>query len=152
LDLKGSVEITGWVDEERAHELLSAADVCVNLRGPTTGGASGGANQAFSVGRGVIISELPELAELPRAAALRVRSGDGEAAALSELFVSLSSDRSKISAMEQAARSYVEESAHWGHVAAACVEALEHFPAPRASRRGVIQSAVRQRLAGRAQR
>jgi len=149
LDLEGSVEITGWVEEERAHELLSAADVCVNLRGPTTGGASGGASQAFSVGRGVIVSDLPELEELPAEAVLRVPNGEDEAEALSGYFVALDRDRGRLEAMERAARSYVEETAHWSHIADTYIEALEVFPTPRFSRRGIVQNAIQQRFAER---
>jgi hypothetical protein len=149
LDMIDSVEITGWVEEPRAHALLCAADVCVNLRGPTTGGASGGASQALGLGRGVIVSDLPELAELPSDATLRVPVGEGEAEALCEHFVSLSSDPALLKEMESAARNYVEERAHWSHVAETCVEALKQFPTPRASRRGIIQNAIRQRTAQR---
>lgn len=149
LDLEESVLITGWVEEERAHELLSAADVCVNLRGPTTGGASGGASQAFSVGKGVIISDLPELSGLPEGAVLRVPNGAGEAGALCEHFVTLSGDRGLIEEMEHAAREYVDGSAHWGHVADKYVEALSVFPTPRFSRRGIVRNAISQSRAER---
>ena len=151
LDLDGRVEVSGWVEEQQAHTLLCAADVCVNLRGPSTGGASGGASQALGLGRGVIVSDLPELAELPKDAVLRVPVGEGEAAALCDHFVSLSSDPALLAAMESAARSYVEERAHWSHIADTCVEALRRFPTPRASRRGIIQNAIKQRTAQRAQ-
>jgi hypothetical protein len=149
LDLEGSVEITGWVEEERALELLSAADVCVNLRGPTTGGASGGASQAFSVGRGVIVSELPELEGLPAGAVLRVPSGEAEADVLAEHLVTLARESGRLEAMERAAREYVEETAHWSHVADTCIEALGVFPTPRFSRRGIVRNAIEQRFAAR---
>jgi len=149
LDMEESTVTTGWVEEERAHELLSAADVCVNLRGPTTGGASGGASQAFSVGRGVIVSDLPELSALPDGAVLRVPAGEGEAETLCEHIVSLSEDRALAGEMERAARAYVDEEAHWSHVADALVEALKVFPTPRFSRRGIVRNAIAQSRAER---
>lgn len=149
LDLVGSVEVTGWVEEERAHDLLSAADLCVNLRGPTSGGASGGASQALSVGRAVIVSELPELEALPEEAVLRVANGEGEAEALAGLFVALAEDRPRLEEMERAARAYVDETAHWSHVADTCIEALGLFPTPRISRRGIVRNAIEQRRAPR---
>ena len=123
----------------------------MNLCGPSTGGASGGASQALGLGRGVIVSDLPELAELPKEAVLRVPVGEGEAAALCDLFISLSSDPALLEGMETAARAYVEERAHWSHIADTCIETLKRFPTPRASRRGIIQNAIKQRTAQRTQ-
>ena len=142
--MEESTVMTGWVEEERAHELLSAADVCVNLRGPTTGGASGGASQAFSLGRGVIVSDLPELSGLPDAAVLRVPTSGGEAEALCEHIVRLSEDPQRGEGMGRAARAYVEDEAHWSLVADAYVEALGAFPTPRFSRRGIVRTAIAQ--------
>jgi glycosyltransferase involved in cell wall biosynthesis len=147
LDMEGSVEVTGWVEEERAHELLSAADLCVNLRGPTSGGASGGASQALSLGRAVIVSDLPELEALPQEAVLRVPNGEGEAEALAGHFVTLAEDRGQLQEMERAARTYVDETAHWSHVADTCIQALGVFPTPRISRRGIVRNALEQRRA-----
>jgi glycosyltransferase involved in cell wall biosynthesis len=151
LDLSGSVKVSGWVEVQHAHTLLCAADVCVNLCGPSTGGASGGASQALGLGRGVIVSDLPEFAELPKEAVLRVSVGEGEAAALCDHFISLSSDPALIEGMETAARAYVEERAHWSHIADTCIDMLKRFPTPRASRRGIIQNAIKQRTAQRTQ-
>jgi glycosyltransferase involved in cell wall biosynthesis len=147
LDLGGCVEVTGWVEEEKAHGLLCAADVCVNLRGPSTGGASGGASQALGLGRGVIVSDLPELAELPPEAVLKVPVGEGEAEALCEHFMRLQREPALLEEMERCARIYVDEQAHWSHVAETCVEALKRFPTPRASRRAIIHNAIKQRTA-----
>ena len=147
LDLGGCVKVTGWVEEERAHSLLRAADVCVNLRGPSTGGASGGASQALGLGRAVIVSDLPELTELPSEAVLKVPVGEGEAEALCEHFIRLQREPALLKEMERCARAYVDEQAHWSHVAETCVEALKRFPTPRASRRAIIQNAIKQRTA-----
>ena len=144
LDMEESTVMTGWVEEERAHELLSAADVCVNLRGPTSGGASGGASQAFSLGRGVIVSDLPELSSLPEGAVLRVPTAGGEAEALCEHILRLSEDPGRCEEMGRAARSYVEDEAHWSLVADAYIEALGAFPTPRFSRRGIVRTAIAQ--------
>jgi len=149
LDMEESVLTTGWVDEERALRLLNAADICVNLRGPSTGGASGGASQAFSVGKGVIVSDLPELCALPAGAVLRVPNGEGEAGMICEHLVTLAGERGRIEGMELAAREYVDGAAHWSHVADTVVEALSVFPTPRFSRRGIVRNAISQSLAER---
>ncbi|MCH2103842.1 MAG: glycosyltransferase family 4 protein [Planctomycetes bacterium] len=149
LDMEESTVMTGWVEEERAHELLSAADVCVNLRGPSTGGASGGASQAFSLGRGVIVSDLPELNALPDGAVLRVPTDGGEAEALCEHIVQLAEDPSLAEEMGRAAQAYVEGQAHWSLVADAYLEALAVSPTPRFSRRGIVRTAIAQSRAER---
>jgi len=119
----------------------------VNLRGPTSGGASGGASQALSLGRAVIVSDLPELEALPQEAVLRVPNGEGEAEALAGHFVTLAEDRGQLQEMERAARTYIDETAHWSHVADTCIQALGVFPTPRISRRGIVRNALEQRRA-----
>jgi len=123
--------------------------VCVNLRGPTTGGASGGASQAFSVGKGVIVSDLPELSALPEGAVLRVPNGESEAAALCDHIINLAGDPGRVEEMGRVARSYVDGTAHWSHVADTFIEALSLFPTPRFSRRGIVMNAISQGLAER---
>ena len=65
LGLQDAVRFTGYLSEVAAWDWLHAADFAINLRGPTTGGTSGGIFQAFSVGRAVIASDAAEQKELP---------------------------------------------------------------------------------------
>ena len=138
LGLEDAVHVTGWLPEIQAWRALHAADLCVNLRGPSAGGASGGASQALSLGRGVVVSELPENAHLPADCVLRVAPDETEIEQLARLFVELRDDGERRVKMEAAARCAVEEKLHWAHVARRYVEAMKTFPHARASRRSVI--------------
>jgi glycosyltransferase involved in cell wall biosynthesis len=138
LDLENHVHITGWLPEEKAWDALRAADICVNLRGPSTGGTSGGASQALSLGKPVVVSDLPEFAHLPEECVLRVAHGDREAENLAELLYGLARDPSRLAEMALKARQAVEEELHWSHVAKRYLEGFETFPRARASRRSLF--------------
>jgi len=152
--LTDAVHVTGWLPEERAWRALHAADVCVNLRGPSTLGTSGGASQALSVGRPVVVSDLPEAAHLPGACVLRVAHGADEAAALAAHLESLARDEGRRRGLEAEARRVVDEELHWSHVAQRTVDLLEEFPHARSARRSfavrLLQAAATQKAAAAA--
>ncbi|MCB9914032.1 MAG: glycosyltransferase family 4 protein [Planctomycetes bacterium] len=137
LGLGDAVHVTGWLAERAAWDELHAADLCVNLRGPSAGGTSGGLCQALSLGRAAVTSDLPELAHLP-ACVLRVPAGADEVARLARLFVELARDRARLAALEADARRAVDEELHWSHAAKRYVEALGTFPHARAARRSLF--------------
>jgi glycosyltransferase involved in cell wall biosynthesis len=143
-----AVHLTGHVPEEQARRWIHAGDLAVQLRGPSTGGTSGGLLQSLGQGRGVIASALDEQRELPDECVHKLHPGQGEAARLAQKLVELRDSPSVLAAMEQAARDYVQATCRWELVAARYLEALERFPAPRASRRSLIalrfQQAVRE--------
>lgn len=143
--LGGVVQCTGWLEQEEVWRRLAAADLAVNLRGPSTGGASGGAAQALSLGRGVIISDREEHRDLPEQACPRVPVGEGEVETLAKLLAELASDPARRDRMERAARAHVEGTAHWGRVADLYLEALDAFPNARAARRSLVALAFRAR-------
>lgn len=145
LGLSDAVRATGYLAEERCWDALHAADLCVNLRGPSTGGASGGAFQAFGLGRGVIVSDLPENAELADECVVRVPHGAREVAELARHLIELRDDPERRARMEAGARRFVEETCHWGLVAARYVEALESFPSARGARRALVVGLLRSR-------
>ncbi len=136
--LEEAVHITGWLPEEQAWSALHSADLCINLRGPSTGGTSGGACQALSVGRAVVVSDLPELGHLPENCVLRVAAGEREAKDLADQIEELCLDRRRLSEMETAARRVVEEELHWSLVAERYLELLKSYPRARASRRSLL--------------
>jgi hypothetical protein len=65
LGLEPYVLFTGRVREEEAWPWIHAGDFAVQLRGPSTGGTSGGVFQSLGLGRAVIASDLDEQRELP---------------------------------------------------------------------------------------
>ncbi|MFT7484865.1 MAG: glycosyltransferase involved in cell wall biosynthesis [Candidatus Paceibacteria bacterium] len=138
LGLNNAVYVTGWMPEQDAWHALHAADLCVNLRGPSTGGTSGGACQALSMGRAVIVSDLPELSHIPGACVVRVPQDDRESDSLVREIKALQSDPSRLAELEQAARTTVTEELHWRHVAKRYLEVLTGFPRARASRRSLV--------------
>ena len=143
LKLEDSVRLEDWVPQETAWSWLHAADLAVQLRGPSTGGASGGVHQALSLGRGVIASDGPEQAGLPEDCVVKVPRGVDEVSELARLLVELRDDPGRRAGMEAAARRYVDEVCHWRHVARMYVEHMNRFPRARGSRGSVVSVALR---------
>jgi len=132
------VRFTGYLSEVEAWDWLHAADFAINLRGPTTGGTSGGIFQAFSMGRSVIVSDAAEQKELPLGCVIRVPLGDGEEDALARELVVLRDDPTRRDRLEANVREYVRTKCHWSVVARQYAESLRNFPRARSSRRKLI--------------
>jgi glycosyltransferase involved in cell wall biosynthesis len=141
--LERAVHFAGYVDEQRGRDFLHAADLAVQLRGPSTGGSSGGVHQALSLGRAVIASDLDEQAELPDACVRKLPPGPGEAGRLAELLIALRDEPAERARMEQAARRHVDEVARFDLVAARYLAALERFPRPRGHKQRLLVQRVR---------
>ncbi len=129
------VRFTGFVAEDDAWRWLHAADVSINLRGPTSGGTSAGIFQAYSLGRPVIASDAAEQRELPDACTLKVPLGHGEAEGVARVLIELRDDPHRLAGLCEAARDLVRRHCHWEHVAQSYIEHLERFPHPRSSKR-----------------
>lgn len=136
--LDSFVRLTGWLPEQDAWDALRAADLCINLRGPSTGGTSGGASQALSLGKPVIVSDLPEFAHLPESCVVRVPHGKDEARDIARIVRDLHESPARLAEMGAAARRAVDEELHWSHVAKRYLEVFESFPRARASRRSLF--------------
>jgi glycosyltransferase involved in cell wall biosynthesis len=100
------VEQVGRVSKERLYAELAAADVCVNLRHPTSGETSGIVQRALAAGRPVVVSDVGWFAELPDACAAKVPPGEGEVPALAALLEALARDPARRAAMGAAALAY----------------------------------------------
>lgn len=142
--LADSVRLTGHLAEGEARRWIHAGDLAVQLRGPSSGGTSGGLLQSLGQGRGAIASALDEQRELPDECVYKLLPGAGEAARLAQKLVDLRDAPSVRQSMEQAARDYVQASCRWELVAQRYAEALERFPSPRASRRSLLALRFRQ--------
>jgi glycosyltransferase involved in cell wall biosynthesis len=138
LGVRDAVRFTGYLTESDAWNWLHAGDFSINLRGPTTGGTSGGIFQAFSMGRSVIASDAAEQKELPDGCVTRVPVGDGEVEVLAQELVRLRDDPSVRDRLEENVRRFVREECHWRVVAKQYADHLESFPRARASRRKLI--------------
>ncbi|MEO0649120.1 MAG: glycosyltransferase family 4 protein [Planctomycetota bacterium] len=129
LGLSDAVHFTGFVSEQLAWRLLHAGDLSLNLRGPTSGGTSGGIFQAFGLGRPVIASDAAEQSELPDQCTVKVPLGEGEVDAVAKALVDLRDDPQRLAALSQGARDYVNSTCHWSHCADGYVALLERAPA-----------------------
>jgi glycosyltransferase involved in cell wall biosynthesis len=138
LQLQDAVHFTGFLPEERAWNWLHAGDVALNLRGPTSGGTSGGIFQAFSMGRSVIASDAAEQRELPDGCVVKIPLGAGEIEALAREFVALRDAPQRRERLEEAVRKFVGEECHWRVVARQYAAYLASFPRPRAARRKLV--------------
>ena len=120
--------LAGHVPPERIETVLRAADVCVQLRGPSTGGTSGGIQRALAARRAVVASDLAEQRELPDACVLKLPQDADEIPRLARWLVELHDDRARLARMERAADEHVRTRAAWRLVAARQLEALQRFP------------------------
>lgn len=134
LGLEPYVLFTGRVREEEAWPWIHAGDFAVQLRGPSTGGTSGGVFQSLGLGRAVIASDLDEQRELPETCVARVPPGEGEVEHLARLILALAADAARRERMEAAARDFVSRECSWTAVAARYAECLAAFPRPRGGR------------------
>ncbi len=149
LRLEEAVHFTGFVPEELGWEWLHAGDLALNLRGPSSGGTSGGIFQAFSTGRPVIASDAAEQRELPDSCVVKVPLGAGEVETLARVLVELRDDPARRAQLEAAARRFVEEECHWSIVAQRYAEHLASFPRARGARRSLIATARARARTGR---
>lgn len=134
MGVESALVLTGRVDEPTAWAWIHAGDLALQLRGPSTGGSSGGVFQSLALGRGVIASDLDEQRELPEDAVLRVTTGAGEIEALSRLLLELAADPARRARLEAGARRFVESECSWKLIAERYAQALASFPRARASR------------------
>lgn len=133
LGVTDRVTVTGFVDYPRFERALAACDLAVNLRYPTAGETSASLLRLLAAGRGAVVSDFAQFADLPEEVAVRVPLGDGEeAAALAALLPPLFADRGRLAAMGEAARRHVATRHHpaaaAAAVAAACVELAHREP------------------------
>ncbi|MCZ6599063.1 MAG: glycosyltransferase [Planctomycetota bacterium] len=145
LGIAEAVHFTGFVAEEEIADWIHAGDASVNLRGPTSGGTSGGIFRTLAMGRFVIATGAAEQAELPDSCVVKIPLGAGEVPALARELVALHGAKDRRAALERGAREFVEGECHWSHVARRCAEHLQSFPAPRAKRQGTT-AVIMQRL------
>lgn len=133
LGVAARVTVTGFVDYPRFERALAACDLAVNLRYPTAGETSASLLRLLAAGRGAVVSDFAQFADLPAEVALRVPLGDEEeAAALAALLPALLADRGRLAAMGETARRHVarrhDPAAAAAAVAAACVELARREP------------------------
>lgn len=126
-----------YVDEARLWSLLSACEVCVNLRSPTMGETSGIVVRALALGRPLVVSDIGWFAELPDEAAVKVPVGEGEIPAIADALELLAGDPDLRMRMGDGGRALAQGEHQLDRVAEAYVAALEE-----AAGGAVVQRAV----------
>jgi len=101
------VRVTGFVDGPTFGRALAACDLALNLRYPTAGETSASLLRLLAAGRGAVVSDYAQFADLPAGAAVRVPLGDGEAESLAATVAGLLADPARLAAMGEAARRHV---------------------------------------------
>ena len=126
------VRVTGFVEGPTFARALAACDLALNLRYPTAGETSASLLRLLAAGRGAVVSDYAQFADLPAGVAVRVPLGEGEEEALATAAADLLADPARLAAMGEAARRYVarehapERAA--AAVAGACTELAELAP------------------------
>jgi len=82
--LGGAVRQLGYLPIDGLWDALAAADVCVSLRQPTAGEASGSVLRAMALGRPTIVSDVGWYAELPADTCVRIRHDGTEVEQLAD--------------------------------------------------------------------
>jgi glycosyltransferase involved in cell wall biosynthesis len=142
LGIRSHLTVTGFLAEEDITRHLVAADMCINLRGPSTGGTSGAIARALGVGRLVVTSDRGEQAEWPEACVRRVPVGEGEVASMRELIAGLARDGGSRLRAETAARDFVRNTSSWERVGAGYAGLLARLPCHHSRARSLITEAV----------
>ncbi len=142
LELNSCVTVTGFLTEQEITPHLQVADVCVNLRGPSTGGTSGAIARALGAGRPVIASGAAEQGEWPSACVRTIQQGSSEVSDLVEALIDWATHPKERRAAEQAARAYAVEVLAWPRVGAMYADILERMPGPHSTRKSLIAGAI----------
>jgi len=131
-----------YVDEAQLWSLLSACEVCVNLRYPTMGETSGIVIRALGLGRPLVVSDVGWFAELPDEAVLKVPVGEGEIPAIAHALERLAGDSVLRTRMGDAGRLLAEREHRLERVVERYVAALEE-----AAGGSVVRAAVLDEIA-----
>ncbi len=106
---------------------LRAADLAVNLRGPTYGASSATLSRIFCAGLPAAVSDVDSFAELPETCSVKVPHGEMEVARLAAVVRSLMDDPEELSRMARAALEYSKNHLYWKKVAERYTEFLSRF-------------------------
>jgi len=107
LGLEQAVRLTGYVDDQQLQSLLNHADLCINLRFPTTEGASASLVEEMLHGKAVVVTNTGFYSELPDDCVAKIRP-QHEHADLAAVLRLLITDAGRREKMGRAAREFAE--------------------------------------------
>jgi glycosyltransferase involved in cell wall biosynthesis len=109
LELGRDAVVFDHVEESHMWALMSACDVCVNLRYPTMGETSAAALRVLSLGKPLVVSDVGWFSELPDSVAAKVPVDDWEVDTLAKTLILLAERPDVREAIGRAGREYVRE-------------------------------------------
>jgi glycosyltransferase involved in cell wall biosynthesis len=125
------VHLLGFVPTAELTSAVLACDVCANLRHPTAGETSASLLRLFAVGRGAVVSDYAQFADVPREVAVRTPleavADGGEVAALAAALQLLQQSPERCRSMGEAARRWVLDQHDPGCAARSVVEACREL-------------------------
>ncbi len=104
--LGNTVRFAGFVPDEKLHAFLTSADICVNLRYPTTEGASWSTLEAMSYGKPLIVTDTGFYSELPDDCVVKIKP-EREKAELVRALRALVADAERRQSIGRRAQDYV---------------------------------------------
>lgn len=134
LGIEERVKVSGFLDDDEFRTAIEACDLCVNLRYPTAGETSASLLRIFAHGRGAVVSDYAQFAELPDDVAVKVPVGseggsesESEIEALARTLSDLVADPERMRAIGEAALSLIREQHRPALAADAIVEACREW-------------------------
>ncbi len=117
------VHFLGFLPFDEFEAAIAAADLCLNLRYPTAGETSASLLRILAMGRGAVVSDYGQAADLPPDAVVKIPLGEDEAGALAARTRALLSDPQRLQELGRRARDYIRREHDPAHAATAILAA-----------------------------
>jgi len=118
-----NVVYLGYLTKSELDALMAVADVCINLRYPSTGEMSNALIDMLGCGKVVVVSNHAQFTEFPDDVCIKINLGPRERDDLASELLKLASDDARRSSVGEAARSYIASE----HSPEAAAEAISQF-------------------------
>ncbi|MBD3413749.1 MAG: glycosyltransferase [Candidatus Aminicenantes bacterium] len=128
---KGSeadIMILGHLPIERLEEVISAADICINLRHPTMGESSGSLIRMMGYGKPTLVSDNGSYAEFPDYCAIKVSPDIDEKEMIKRSLTALALDPDFRLSVGREAQTYIDENCDIKKCAQEYAEFIKSFP------------------------
>ncbi|MBD3313416.1 glycosyltransferase [Candidatus Woesearchaeota archaeon] len=119
MGLSDNVVVTGYVPRQKGFEYINASNLCINLRWPSTGATSGSLIDILSVGKPVVLNNLPEYQDYPDDCTFKVNLNDeeNEINRIADIMGIVKDDPELQKRMSAKARHYIESNCRWRDIA-----------------------------------
>ena len=124
------VKVLGRLPLEEMEGVISASDICLNLRFPTMGESSGSLLRMMGYGKPVLVTNLGSYAEFPDYGVLKVDADVDEVETIRRFVRELALDADFRTSVGREARAFVEREHGLEHCAGAYARAIQEFGRP----------------------